>query len=57
MSETTRAYIYRIGLAAVTLAAVYGVIDGDKAVAAWTALVAAVTGNGLATLNTSRKRG
>jgi hypothetical protein len=53
MSESTRAYIYRIALAVLGLAVLYGVIAGEEAVAAWTALVTAVLGNGLAAKNTS----
>lgn len=56
MSEPTRAYIYRVGLAVVAVAVLYGLISGEEAVAAWTGLIAAVTGNGLATANTSRKK-
>ena len=52
-TERRRALIYRVGLALVTLASVYGII-GDNEVAGWTALVTAFVGNGLATLNTER---
>ena len=52
LNPQVRAYVYRLQLAAVTLAAVYGFVESDK-VAGWTALIAALVGNGLATLNTS----
>lgn len=53
-SEHVRAYIYRVLTAVSALAVVYGLIDADT-VPVWLGLVAALTGNGLATLNTSRK--
>ena len=52
LTEQRRAWTYRLLLAAVAVAAVYGVIGEDE-VTAWTALIAALLGNGLATLNTS----
>ena len=55
MTEAIRARIYRTGLAAVGLAAVYGVIRGEAEIAGWTALVTAIVGNGLASANTSTK--
>ena len=51
-SPPTRGWIYRVLLAVVVLASVYGLV-GSEEVAAWTALVAALVGNGLATANTS----
>ena len=51
--ENIRAWLYRVMLALVTLAAVYGII-GENAVAGWVGLVTALLGNGLATLNTER---
>ena len=56
MSETTRAWIYRTCLALVALAVAYGFIADQVQVAAWTALIAALFGNGLATANTTAKR-
>lgn len=38
-----RAWLYRIAIAAVALAAVYGVVDPDKT-ALWVSLIAAVLG-------------
>ena len=55
MSESTRALIYRGLLALLALAVAYGFIADEQQVAAWTALVAALFGNGLAAANTSRK--
>jgi hypothetical protein len=56
MSETTRAWIYRILLALVAVAVVYNVIDQEQAIA-WGALAAALVGNGLAVVNTSTRNG
>lgn len=56
MSEATRAWVYRICLAIVPLAVLYGVVTDEQA-AAWVAVVSALLGNGLATLNTSTKPG
>ncbi len=56
MSESTRAWIYRVCLAVVALAVVYGVVSDEQA-ASWVAVVTALLGNGLASLNTSTKRG
>ena len=55
--ERIRAWIYRIALAVIALAAAYGLLGPDE-VPVWTAVVAAVlgiVGNGLATVNTSTK--
>jgi hypothetical protein len=57
MSEATRALVYRGALAVLALAVAYGFIADEQQVAAWTALVTALAGNGLATVNTSVKRG
>lgn len=57
MKESTRAYIYRIVLAVMGLAIVYGVIDADDA-PLWISLGVAVLGlgsSGLAAANTSTK--
>ena len=54
MSESTRAWVYRGLLALVALAIVYGLVTDEQA-AAWVAVVSAILGNGLATLNTSTK--
>ena len=55
MSEATRAWVYRIALAVLTVAVAYGLIQDEQQIAAWTALVTAVLGNGLAALNTTTK--
>jgi hypothetical protein len=55
MTETTRAWVYRGLLALVTLAVVYGIATEEQA-AAWVAVLSAVLGNGLATLNTTTKK-
>lgn len=55
MSEATRALVYRAALALLALAVAYGFIADQQQVTAWTALVTALIGNGLATVNTSRK--
>jgi hypothetical protein len=54
MSEATRAWIYRISVALVALAVIYGLVNDEQA-AGWVGLVLALTGNGLASLNTSTK--
>lgn len=54
MSETTRAYIYRILVAAAPLAAAYGLVTNET-LALWLALAAAVLGTGLAAANTATK--
>jgi hypothetical protein len=58
MSEKTRAYIYRIAVAAVPLLVGYGVIE-DSAAALWLGLAGAALGFGtnvLASANTSTKK-
>ena len=57
MNESTRAWVYRGLLALLALAVAYGFIADEQQVAAWTALVTALVGNGLATVNTTTKRG
>jgi hypothetical protein len=52
MSESVRAYIYRVLLALVPLLAGFGLVDDNKA-ALIVALVTAVFGVGLAVKNTS----
>lgn len=54
MSEATRAWIYRVLIAAAPLLVVYGVVDNETA-PLWVALGAATLGNGLAAVNTSTK--
>lgn len=54
MNEQTRAYVYRIALALLGLAVVYGFVT-DAAVAPWAALIAALFPVGLAAKNTSTK--
>ena len=56
-TEQRRAWIYRITLALMALATVYGVVDSSTA-PVWLAVVFAVLGlgtSGLATVNTSTK--
>ena len=52
MSESTRAYWYRVATAAIPLLTIYGLVD-DKAAAVIVGLVAAVFSTGLAAKNTS----
>ena len=54
LSEANRAYLYRIFLALVPIATVYGIVEEAEA-ALWTGLGAAVLGVGLAVANTSAK--
>lgn len=54
MNEATRAYLYRILLAALPLLTAYGVV-AEEMVPLIVALVAAVLGVGLAVGNTSTK--
>jgi len=54
MNEPTRAWIYRVLVAAVPVAIVYGVLD-EATAAVWIGLAAAVLGVGLAAVNTSTK--
>ena len=51
MKESTRAYIYRVALAGLAVAAAYGLIEGERLVTVG-ALVGALT-NALATRHTS----
>ena len=55
MSEQTRAWVYRISLAVIAVAGVYGLVSEQQA-AAWVGVLLAITGNGLAAVNTSTKR-
>ena len=52
MTESTRAYIYRVLLAAQPLVVAYGIVT-DQMAALWLSVLAAVLGNGLAAKNTS----
>jgi len=54
MKQATRAYIYRVLLAALPLLTAYGVV-AEEQVALFVGLAAAVLGVGLATVNTSTK--
>ena len=54
MNEQTRAWLYRISTAVITLLAVYGILE-ESAVAGWVALATAVFNTGLASVNTSTK--
>ena len=54
MNEATRAWIYRVSLAALVVAGIYGVVSEEQAVA-WGGLALAIANTGLATLNTSTK--
>lgn len=51
-SEPTRAWIYRILVAAIPILIAYGVLDAEDA-ALWVALAGALLGFGLATANTT----
>lgn len=55
LSESTRAYIYRILLAVQPLVVAYGVLN-EQLAALWVSVAAAVLGTGLATLNTDTGR-
>lgn len=55
LSERTRAYVYRIALAAAVLATGYGWVT-DAQAALWIPVIAAILGNGLATRHTSTDR-
>lgn len=55
MSETTRGWIYRILLAVVALAVIYGLVTDEQA-AAWIGVAGALLGNGLATVNTTVRK-
>ena len=52
MKESQRAYVYRVFLALIPLAVIYGVVQ-ESDVAVWTGLAAAVLSTGLAAANTS----
>ena len=57
LTEQRRAWIYRIALAVMALATVYGVVDSETG-PVWLAVIFAVLGlgtSGLATVNTSTK--
>lgn len=57
LTETRRAYIYRVALAVMALLTVYGIVDADTA-PVWLAVVFAALGlgtSGLATVNTTTK--
>ena len=55
LSESTRAYIYRILLAVQPLVVAYGLLT-DELAALWVGVASAVLGAGLATLNTDTGR-
>jgi len=54
MSEAQRGWAYRVLFALVAVGAIYGVFNQEQ-VLAWGAVIAALLGNGLATLNTTVK--
>ena len=54
MNESQRAYVYRVFLALVPIAVIYGVV-AEQDVAVWVGLAGAVLSTGLATANTSTK--
>lgn len=54
LTEPTRAWIYRVLLAAQPIIVAYGFATDELAVL-WLSLIAAVLGTGLATINTSTK--
>lgn len=53
-TESTRAYLYRVFLALVPIATIYGIVEQQDA-ALWTGLAAAILSTGLAAANTSTK--
>jgi len=53
MSQSTRAYLYRVLTAAAPLAAAYGLV-AEQELPLWLALAAAVLGNGVAAVHTPR---
>lgn len=55
MSESTRAYWYRIANAVIPILVSYGLI-ADREAAVWAGLVAAVFSTGLATKHTSTSK-
>lgn len=55
-STEARAYIYRVLLAAGAVAAFYGLLSGEE-LAIWGAFAATILGTGIATVNTTTKRG
>ena len=56
LTPTRRAWIYRVSLALIALGGVYGLLTDTQAMG-WGALALAITGNGLAALNTTTKDG
>jgi hypothetical protein len=54
LSESTRAYIYRIEVAVVPVLIAHGIVNESTA-ALWVSLIGAVFGLGLAVRNTSTK--
>lgn len=56
LSQNTRAYIYRVALAAGGVAAFYGWLSHEE-VAVWGGFAATVLGTGLAAVNTKTNRG
>lgn len=54
MTESTRAYLYRVSLAVLAIVAAYGYIEESK-VALFVALIGALLPVGLAAANTSTK--
>ena len=56
LSQNARAYIYRIALAAGTVAAFYGWLSSEE-VALWGGFAATVLGTGLAAVNTKTTGG
>jgi len=55
MTEATRAWIYRVALAVIALAGIYGVVD-ESQTAGIVAVVTALLSSGLAVRNTSTVR-
>lgn len=51
LTSTRRAWIYRVALAVIVVAGVYGLVD-DAQAAAWVALAAAVLSGGVAAAHT-----
>lgn len=55
MNELTRAWAYRVSLAVITVAGVYGIVS-DQQSAGWVALATALFSSGLAAVNTSTRK-
>jgi hypothetical protein len=54
-NEATRAWIYRVLVAAVPILVFYGAVD-ESQIAVWLGLASSVLGFGMASMNTSTKK-